>query len=81
MKRFKGDSKGLEATLQLYRDPDRVHESVPILRMLSTTIDQLHRRAESFREELAGRCDRRTARRLRGDRLLSDAWRDRQAGP
>jgi L-seryl-tRNA(Ser) seleniumtransferase len=41
----------LEATLRLYLREDRVAESVPVLRLLSTPLDELRRRAES----LAGR--------------------------
>jgi L-seryl-tRNA(Ser) seleniumtransferase len=47
----------LEATLQLYRDPDEAFRRVPVLAMLTASADELRRRA------------RRLARRLRGARL------------
>ena len=42
----------LEATLNLYRDPDRVTERVPALRMLSETAEQLEARAAAHLPEL-----------------------------
>ncbi len=48
----------LEATLRLYRDPDVALHRVPVLAMLTTSGDELRRRA------------RRLARRLRGARLV-----------
>jgi L-seryl-tRNA(Ser) seleniumtransferase len=49
----------LEATLQLYRDHDRALAEVPVLRMLTTSVDDVRRRA------------RRLVRRLRGARTES----------
>ena len=43
---------GLEATLQLYRDPDRARAEIPTLRMLSTTEQELKARAISLAERL-----------------------------
>lgn len=44
----------LEATLRLYLDPERVYASIPILRMLEQTVDQLRQRAEGLQERLRG---------------------------
>jgi len=38
----------LEATLSIYRDPNRAIRELPTLRMLSTPLEELHRRAEAF---------------------------------
>ena len=38
---------GLEATLALYRDPDRARERIPALRMITTPVEELERRAEA----------------------------------
>lgn len=46
---------GLEATLRLYRDPDRVVERIPTLRMLSASADALRVEAERMAESLAAR--------------------------
>jgi L-seryl-tRNA(Ser) seleniumtransferase len=43
----------LEATLRLYRDPQRALEEVPVLRMLAAGEDELSDRAEAMRELLA----------------------------
>lgn len=43
---------GLEATLQLYRDPDRARAEIPTLRMLSATEQELKARATSLAERL-----------------------------
>ena len=43
---------GLEATLQLYRDPDRARAEIPTLRMLSATEQELKARAASLAERL-----------------------------
>jgi L-seryl-tRNA(Ser) seleniumtransferase len=40
---------GLEATLALYRDPERARAEIPVLRMLTEDIAQLERRAEALR--------------------------------
>jgi L-seryl-tRNA(Ser) seleniumtransferase len=42
----------LEATLRLYRDPDRAIREVPTLRMLTTPLPELKRRCEAFAEWL-----------------------------
>jgi L-seryl-tRNA(Ser) seleniumtransferase len=39
----------LEATLALYRDPERARAEIPVLRMLTEDIAQLERRAEALR--------------------------------
>jgi L-seryl-tRNA(Ser) seleniumtransferase len=43
---------GLEATLALYRDPDRAIREIPVLAMLTLDAAELHRRAQL----LVGRC-------------------------
>lgn len=43
---------GLEATLQLYRDPERARAEIPTLRMLSATEQELKVRATSLAERL-----------------------------
>ncbi len=43
---------GLEATLQLYRDPERARAEIPTLRMLSATEEELKTRATSLAEKL-----------------------------
>ena len=45
---------GLEATLQLYRDPAQALESVPTLRMLGNTPEALAKRCEQLAAELKG---------------------------
>ena len=45
---------GLEATLQLYRDPGQALESIPTLRMLSNTPESLGKRCEDLDAELTG---------------------------
>jgi len=45
---------GLEATLQLYRDPTQALESVPTLRMLGNTPEALGKRCEQLAAELKG---------------------------
>lgn len=44
---------GLEATLRLYRDPERALREVPTLRMLRAGADELRERASSMVERLA----------------------------
>jgi len=44
----------LEATLRLYLDSERVYSSIPILRMLEQTVDQLRQRAEGLQDRLRG---------------------------
>lgn len=45
----------LEATLALYRDPERAFREVPVLSMLSVSISELRSRANALRSALAGR--------------------------
>jgi L-seryl-tRNA(Ser) seleniumtransferase len=42
----------LEATLRIYRDPTRALREVPTLRMLTTSLAELHERAERFATRL-----------------------------
>ena len=42
----------LEATLALYRDPERAARDIPVLAMLSTSIEELRRRADAMRSAL-----------------------------
>ena len=44
---------GLEATLQLYRDPERARAEIPTLRMLSATEEELKTRATALAQKLA----------------------------
>jgi L-seryl-tRNA(Ser) seleniumtransferase len=44
----------LEATLALHRDPATARERIPTLRMLSTSPDELRRRAEALAAEVGG---------------------------
>lgn len=44
----------LEATLQLYRDPERARREVPTLRMLAAHADELRQRATTLCERLNG---------------------------
>ncbi len=46
----------LEATLRLYRDPERAGLRIPVLRMLAQTEGELRARADALRDLLAG-CD------------------------
>jgi L-seryl-tRNA(Ser) seleniumtransferase len=43
---------GLEATLRLYRDPERAIQEIPILRMLSLPADAIGKRAEALADAL-----------------------------
>lgn len=43
---------GLEATLALYRDPERAGEHVPALRMIATPAAELERRAKAMLDQL-----------------------------
>ncbi|MCU0958847.1 MAG: L-seryl-tRNA(Sec) selenium transferase [Pirellulaceae bacterium] len=43
----------LAATLRLYRDPDTVEEKIPLLTLLSTSVDNLQLRAERLAPQLA----------------------------
>jgi L-seryl-tRNA(Ser) seleniumtransferase len=51
----KGTLAALEATLRLYRDPESVCERIPVLRMLTTGIDELERRACRIVDEINAR--------------------------
>lgn len=42
----------LEATLRLYRDPERARREIPTLRMLTTPLAELRRRTEAFAAKL-----------------------------
>ena len=42
----------LEATLMLYRDPETARREIPVLRMLTTDADELHRRADALARAL-----------------------------
>ena len=44
---------GLAATLRLYRDPDKAKRHVPLLQLLSTSVDNLRNRAERIAPQLA----------------------------
>ena len=46
---------GLEATLALYRDPDRARERIPALRMIGAPREELMRRAEAVLAAVTGR--------------------------
>ena len=46
---------GLEATLALYRDPERARERIPVLRMIGAPAGELERRARALLEGVAGR--------------------------
>ena len=48
----------LEATLALYRDPQRAHREIPALAMLTAPIDALRARGESIRAAVRERCGR-----------------------
>jgi L-seryl-tRNA(Ser) seleniumtransferase len=48
----KGTLAGLEATLRLYREPDRALEEIPTLRMLASDRETLRKRAEALAERL-----------------------------
>lgn len=45
---------GLEATLRLYRDPERARSEIPVLRMLAEPTERLRARAEALAERLRG---------------------------
>lgn len=49
------DIAALAATLQDYLDPERVWESIPVLKMLATSAEDLHIAAGRMRQNLAGR--------------------------
>ncbi|GAB4278107.1 MAG: L-seryl-tRNA(Sec) selenium transferase [Coriobacteriia bacterium] len=46
----------LEVTLALYRDPEKVFEQVPTLRMLTMTKEEVGRRAEGLAAAISERC-------------------------
>src|SRR5205814_10007146 len=41
----------LEATLAVYRDPERARVAIPVLRMLTEDVEQIRQRAEALRSE------------------------------
>ena len=43
---------GLEATLSLYRDPERARGEIPVLRMLTEDVDDIRRRGEALRRSV-----------------------------
>ena len=45
---------GLEATLQLYRDPETALREIPVLAMLSTSLEVLRERAEMMAASISG---------------------------
>ena len=45
---------GLEATLQLYRDPETALREIPVLAMLSTSLEVLRERAETMAASISG---------------------------
>ena len=45
---------GLEATLALYRDPDRAMERIPVLHMIRAPVEELEKRARTLLERVAG---------------------------
>ena len=47
----------LDATLKLYEQPDRAPHEIPVLRLLTTPLPVLEKRAEQLRDALAGRLD------------------------
>jgi L-seryl-tRNA(Ser) seleniumtransferase len=44
---------GLAATLRLYQDPDHLEEHLPLLRLLSTPLENLQNRAERIAQQLS----------------------------
>src|SRR5439155_24102196 len=40
----------LEATLRLYREPERARREIPVLRMLTESVENIRRRGEALRE-------------------------------
>ncbi len=56
---------GLEATLALYRDPERARERIPVLHMISVPVAELGSRARAVLEGVVGR------RGARGDAPLA----------
>src|SRR5213594_2424763 len=44
----------LEATLRLYREPERARREIPVLRMLTEDIETIRRRGETLREGVGG---------------------------
>jgi L-seryl-tRNA(Ser) seleniumtransferase len=43
----------LEATLRLYRSPERAHRDIPVLRMLTETAEEVEARARAAQGELS----------------------------
>jgi len=44
---------GLEATLRIYRDPERAREAIPPLRMIAATVSEIRARASRFLRRLS----------------------------
>ncbi len=44
----------LAATLRIYRDPDKAKEEIPLLHLLSTSVENLQNRAERLATQMAG---------------------------
>ena len=44
----------LEATLRLYREPERARREIPVLRMLTESVESIRRRGETLREGVGG---------------------------
>ena len=63
---------GLEATLALYRDPERARERIPALRMIGTPVEALRRRAEAVLHALGGETE--------GPDTVEHAGAERRAG-
>jgi L-seryl-tRNA(Ser) seleniumtransferase len=45
---------GLEATLALYRDPEKARREIPVLRMLTEDLESIKRRAEALKKGVEG---------------------------
>ena len=58
---------GLEATLALYRDPERARERIPVLRMISAPVAELESRARGVVKGVVGRRGARGAAPLAAD--------------
>ena len=47
----------LEATLALYRDPERARREIPVLRMLTEDVTEIRRRGEALQKGVGGRAE------------------------
>src|SRR5207249_6924093 len=47
----------LEATLALYRDPERARGEIPVLRMLTEDVAEIRRRGETLQKDVGGLAD------------------------